>query len=423
MKIRLQNGPLPGLGTRLGRMVLATLPLFLPPAHGLLSAQATLIQAEQVMTSTSAGIVGPTFILIEDGRIASVTARRPSYLPQSVRVLHAAFVSPGFIDARTTLGLSGLHSADDDRDETSGPNQAHLRAVDAFDLNDPMVGHALRGGVTTVQAGPGDANSIGGQAGIFKLSAATVNEAVVRFPSGVVFSLDESAKTTYGSENRFPSTRMANVGLIRQALVDANRYRAQASEDEPPSRDLKKEALSMVLGGEISALVSAERVDELATALRLEEEFGIGLRIVGGTDAQLLLDRLVWSGVPVLLGPAGDAALRLEAEDLLVGTAARLKERGIPFALVTGDDENAPRTSLLELARSAVRGGLTLEEALEAVTITPARILGLDGRMGSIEEGKDADLVLFDGDPLDASTQLLAVLVNGKGVYVRGSEG
>jgi imidazolonepropionase-like amidohydrolase len=140
---------------------------------------------------------------------------------------------------------------------------------------------------------------------------------------------------------------------------------------------------------------------------------------VGGTDAQIVLDRLAESGVPILLGPAGDAALRSDAGDLLVGTAARLKERGIPFALVTGDDANAARSSLLDLARSAVRGGLTLEEALEAVTISPARILGLDREIGSIEAGKDADLVLFDGDPLTASTQLLAVLVGGKAVHIR----
>lgn len=423
MKTRTRNCPLPVSGARWVLMALATLPLFLTPANGFLAAQTTVIQADRVMTSTAEGIVGPRFILIEDGKIASVTTRRPSSLPLDVQLFRAGFLTPGFIDARTTLGLSGLHPADDDRDESSGPNQAHLRAVDAFDLNDPMVGNALRGGVTTVQAGPGDANSIGGQAGIFKLSAATVNEAIVRFPSGVVFSLDESAKLTYGNADRFPSTRMANAGLIRQALIDANRYRDQANGDEPPSRDLRMEALAMVLGGEIPALVSAERADELATALRLEEEFGIGLRIVGAADAQVVLDRLVQSGVPILLGPAGDAALRTEDGDLLLETAAKLRERHIPFALVTGDDKDAPRSSLLELAKSAVRGGLSLEGALEAITITPARILGLGERMGSIEAGKEADLVLFDGDPLNASTQVRAVFVGGKAVYVRGGEG
>ncbi len=348
-----------------------------------------------------------------------MTATRPSGLPESTPLLDAAFVAPGFIDARTTLGLSGLHPGDDDRDETSGPNQAHLRAIDAFDPSDPTVRHALRTGVTTIQTGPGDANSIGGQAGIFKLSAATVNHAVVRFPSAVVFSLDESAKLTYGTARRYPSTRMANVGLIRQALVDANRYRTELEGDKAPTRDLKKEALAMVLAGDVPALVSAERADELATALRLAEEFGIDLMIVGGTDAQVVLDRLAESGVTVLLGPAGDAAFRPDGVQRSIGTAAKLRERGIPFALVTGDDANASRSSLFELARLAARGGLTLEEALEAVTISPARILELDEVMGSIEAGKDADLVLFDGDPLTATTQFLAVLVDGVVIHNR----
>ena len=411
-------------GAWLGRIThaaLAALVLTLSATPGFLAAQTAVIQADRVMTSTTEGIIGPCFIVIEDGNIVSVTTENPGAIPEATRVLHAEFVTPGFIDARTTLGLSGLHPADDDRDESSGPNQAHLRAIDAFDLNDPMVGHALRGGVTTVQTGPGDANSIGGQAGIFKLGAETVADAMVRFPSAVIFSLDESAKETYGTANRFPSTRMANVGLIRQALVDANRYRTQPSGDDPPPRDLKKEALSMVLEGKIPALVSAERADELATALRLGEEFDLTLRIVGGTDSQILLDRLADSGVPILLGPPGDAVLRSEAGELLVGSATNLRDRSIPFALVTGDDEDAPRLSLLDQAMSAVQGGLTLEEALEAITITPARILGLEGILGSIEEGKDADLVLFDGDPLNATTQVLAVFVNGKAVFMNGA--
>jgi imidazolonepropionase-like amidohydrolase len=400
-------------------VALAIILFVLAPTHMPLCAQTTLIWADRVMTSTADGIVGPRFILVEDGKIVSVTATRPSGIAEATPLLDAAFVAPGFIDARTTLGLSGLHPGDDDRDETSGPNQAHLRAIDAFDPSDPTVRHALRSGVTTIQTGPGDANSIGGQAGVFKLSAPIVKNAVVRFPSAVVFSLDESAKLTYGSERRYPSTRMANVGLIRQALVDADRYRTELAGDKAPSRDLKKEALTMVLEGDVPALVSAERIDELATALRLEEEFGIGLMIVGGTDAQFVVDRLAESGVPILLGPAGDAAFRSDGAHRSIGTAAKLKEHGIPFALVTGDDANASRSSLLELARLAVRGGLTLEEALEAVTISPARILGLDGEIGSVEAGKDADLVLFDGDPLTATTQLLSVLVGGKVIHIR----
>ena len=384
------------------------------------SAQVTLIQADQVMTSTADGIVGPRFILVRDGTIVSVSTTRPTNLDENAVVLQAAFVTPGFVDARTTLGLSGLHGDDDDQDETSGPNQAHLRAIDAFDLSDPLVVHALRGGVTTVQTGPGDANSIGGQAGVFKLAGRTVGEAIVRFPSAVVFSLDETAKLTYGSSNRLPSTRMANVGIFRQAMVDADRYRTEISQDDPPARNLKKEALARVLDGEVPALVSAERADELATALRLKEEFGFDLNIVGAAQAGIVADRLAKAGDPILLGPAGDVAFRSAVGGLFSETASMLRDRSIPFAFVTGDDAEAGRTSLLELARASMAGGLTLQQALEAITIQPARILGLDAKLGSVEEGKDADLVLFDGDPSESSTRPLAVLVNGNRAYQRG---
>ncbi len=401
------------------RRFLAGLVFFFLGSPGFIAGQTLLIQADEVLTSTPDGLVGPRFVLVQDGKIASITLEPPGVFAADLPSLHTSFLTPGLIDARTTLGLSGLHPDDDDQDETSGPNQAHLRALDAFDLDDPMVRSALEGGVTTVHTGPGDANSVGGQAGIFKLWAETVEQALVRFPSALVLSLDETAKLTYGKTNRFPSTRMANVGLIRQALVDADRYRAEASGEDPPARDLKKEALALALDRKIPAVVSAERADEVVTALRLGEEFGLDLWIVGAAEVTVVMDRLADSGSPVLLGPVGDVSLREEHGRRYSGAAPALQTRSIPFALVTGDDRNAPRTSLLDLARGAMRDGLTLRQAVEAITIGPARILGLDGSLGSIEVGKDADLVLFDGDPSEASTRVSRVLVKGAVAYQR----
>jgi imidazolonepropionase-like amidohydrolase len=420
----MKNGPWKCrlLQDRLGRASVLVLLLFPSPTNGPLTAQAVVINADQVMTATAEGIVGPRVVVVENGRIVSLTERRPEGLPTSTLELQAAFLAPGFVDARTTLGLSGHHPADDEPDESSAPNQAHLRAIDAFDLHDPLVERALRDGVTTVHSGPGAANSIGGQAGIFKLGAETVEGSLVRAPSALVISLVEDAKLTYGRAQRFPSTRMANAGLIRQALLDADRYRAQLRSENPPARDLKKEALAMVLEGDVPALASADRADELATALRLAEEFGFHLVIVGAADASVVLDRLAGSGVPVLLSPPGHRATVAEPMELLPGGPARLRDLGIPFALVTGVGEDAPRWSLLGMARSAVQGGLTLREALEAITIAPARILGVDGEVGSIEIGKAGDLVLFDGDPLHAATRVKAVLVDGKAAYLPGNE-
>jgi len=420
---------------RAGLFLALALLLVLAPPCVPLEAQTVLIRGDRVMTLGPQGELSPGFVLLRDGRIVSVTGSRPSGVPENALDLRAAVVTPGLLDARSTLGLTGLHPDDDDQDETSGPNQAHIRALDAFDPRDPAVSYALRHGVTTVQAAPGDANSVGGQAGVFKLAGATVEEMVVRSPSALVLSLNETAKLTYGQSRRLPSTRMANVGLIREALLEAQDYRTASEGENPPARDLKKEALGRVLAGEIPALVSAERADELATAIRLAEEFGFVLQIVGGAQAMAVLDRLEEAGVPVLWGPPGDAALTgVPANSSDPGAArgretargqdaeatpAALRDRGIPFALVTGDDADAPRTRLLDLAVTAVRGGLTEAEALEAITLSPARILGLDGELGSLEAGKQGDLVLFDGDPLAPGARVTAVLMGGRPVWQR----
>ena len=381
--------------------------------------QTIFIRAEKVMTVSEAGAVGPAVIVVRDGKITSVDPDSGESPPARAVLLSAKVVTPGLIDARTTLGLSGLIPVDDDRDEVSGPNQAHLRAIDAFNLREPMLEHALRSGVTLVQTGPGAANAIGGQAGIFKTHGSSTEEVTVRFPSGLVVVLTESAKMTYGKEGKFPTTRMANVGLIRQALVDAERYGKLRAGDDPPPRDLAKEALALVLDKEIPALISAERVDEIATARRLAEEFGLEWALVGASAAHLVLEHLAEASVPVLLGPPGKYLYKDDAPNTTLSLPADMARRGIPFALVSGDDEAAPHITLVELAHRAVRSGLSPERALRAITIEAARILRIDGRVGSVEAGKDADLVLYDGDPFAYATRVEAVLVNGQVAYRR----
>jgi imidazolonepropionase-like amidohydrolase len=369
------------------------------------------------MTAGEAGTIGPALIVLRDGKIASVVPGSADPPSTGAVVLSAEVVTPGFVDARTTLGLSGLIPADDDRDEVSGPNQAHLRAIDAFNLLEPMLLHALRSGVTLIQSGPGTANSIGGQAGIFKTYGSSTEDVTVRFPSGLVLALTESAKMTYGKERKFPTTRMANVGLIRQAFVDAERYDKMRADDEPPPRDLSKEALALVLEREIPALISAERVDEIATARRIAEEFGWDWVLVGASSAQLVLDHLAEASVPVLLGPPGDYVYDKDAPSVTLSLPAELSRRNMRFALVSGDDEAAPHVTLFERARRAVRHGLSPDRALRAITIDAAGILQIDKHVGSVEKGKDADLVLFSGDPFALSSRIEAVLVNGKIAY------
>jgi imidazolonepropionase-like amidohydrolase len=377
----------------------------------------TVIEAERIVTGTAAPS-GPGVILLRGGKIESVARALPAGRQPSVR-LKAKVVTPGLIDARTTLGLAGLGQEDDDRDERSAPNTAHLRAIDAFNLQEPLLRGALQNGVTTVQAGPGRANSIGGQAGIFHTAGGSVADATLRFPSAVVLSLTEAAKTTYASGRARLNTRMANVGLIRQAFIDADQYTRRQKEAKPPDRDLKHEALAAVLGGGVPAIVTAERVDEIATALRLRDEFKFRLVLAGASDATLLAARLAAEQAPVLIGPPHEGPIESGTVQGRAQVPAQLHQAGVRFALASGDGAERPRLSLLQQAAAAVAAGLPADAALAAITIQPARILGIDDRVGAIEPGKDADLVLFDGDPLSYATRVTAVLIGGRVVFER----
>jgi imidazolonepropionase-like amidohydrolase len=365
------------------------------------SAQTLYIEADRVVVAPGRSL-GPATIEVRDGRIVAVREGAPG-AARGGRVLRAAVVIPGLIDARTTAGLSGLIQADDDTDDRGGPIRSELRAEDGFDLQDPLLLTALRSGVTVVQAGPGDANSIGGQAGIFRTYASTVAEATLRSPSAVVLSLTEDAKTTYAARNRLPTTRMANVGLIRQALLDAGHH-ARASN---PTANAGHEALARVLSRELPAIIAAERLDEIVTALRLAREHELRIMPSGAAESAEVTAALLDAGVTVLLGPVDTERSATGVSD--AGTAAALHAAGVPFALVTGDARAG--TSLLGWARETVRHGLAEDAALAAITTVPAAILGIDA--GTIETGRTADLVLLDGAPFETRTRVQAVIAGG----------
>lgn len=364
--------------------------------------QTVTIAAERALVAPGRE-VAPAVIEVRDGRIASV--REGS--AEGVAVLHAAVVAAGFIDARTTAGLSGLIDAYDDTDDRGGPVRPELRAEDGFDLADPLLAQALRSGVAVVQSGPGDANSIGGQAAIFLTSAPTVAAATVRAPSAVIVSLTEDAKTTYAGRDRLPTTRMANVALIRQALIDAQRHAAASS----PSPDAGHEALGRVLADSLPAWVAARRSDEIATALRVAEEFDLDIVITGATEAAPVAELLAASGVPVVVEPT-DVARAATGELTATDAALALHAQRVPFSFANGDVRAG--ATLLDVARDAVRRGLPADAALAAITTSPASLLGIEAEAGTIEAGRAAHLVLLDGDPFDARTTVRAVLVGGR---------
>ena len=374
-------------------------------------AQKIAVEGETVYTMGGKGSIANGVVLIQDGKITAAGAALA--IPSDYRRLRAKVVTPGFVDAHSTIGLSGIFNipADQDQDETSDPNQAELRAVDGFNPNDALVDYALEDGVTTVQAAPGHKNAIAGQSAIFKTHAGrrTVENMAVRSVSAMFFTLGEEAKEAYGPKGKAPATRMGTAALIRKALVEAQNY-----DRKKPDRNLKMEALARVVKGEIPAVFTAHREDDILTAIRIGREFNLKLILDGATEGYLVADEIKKAGVPVIVGPVMIRALGLDRRNATLENAAILAGKGIPIAIQSGFEGYVPkaRIALFEAAVAA-SNGLGIERALAAITISPARILGISERVGSIEEGKDADLVLFDGDPFEYRTHVDAVIAGG----------
>jgi imidazolonepropionase-like amidohydrolase len=246
-----------------------------------------------------------------------------------------------------------------------------------------------------------------------KTSGIVVDEMAVRVPVGLKAALGENPKRSYGSDKKTPATRMANAAILREALTRAQNY---LNKKEPPERDLKMEALARVLRREIPLRVHAHRADDIMTALRIAGEFGVELVIEHCTEGHLVARQLAEKNIPVVIGPVITNRAKVEMQGLTLATARTLAEAGVRFAIMT-DHPVVPIQYLAASAALVVRGGLSVDHALRAVTIDAARVLGLDKRLGSIETGKDADIVVLNGHPLDIISRVEHVFINGKKVF------
>ncbi len=365
-------------------------------------------------------------VLIEDGRIAAVGPALPA--PAGARVVDAAggWVLPGFIEAH---GHVGVHEeaegwAGSDTNEMTEPVTAHVRAIDAINPADLGFRDAITGGVLAVNVNPGSGNPIGGQTAAIKCWGRTVDEMVLRQPSGLKSALGEDPKRVYGEQKKMPSTRLGTAAVIRGALVDAANYLARIeaqqrkpeSERTPVDRDLKLEALGRVLRREIPWRQHCHRADDIATALRIAEEFGYRLVIDHGTEAHLVADILAARDIPVVIGPLLTSRSKVELRNRSLANPGRLARAGVTIAITT-DHPVVPIHFLVHQATLAVKDGLDRQTALRALTINPARIAGIDDRLGSIEPGKDADLVIWSGDPLDVLSRVRRAFIDGAEIY------
>lgn len=354
-------------------------------------------------------------LLVADGRIAELGP--DVRVPDGAEVLDAGggWLLPGLVDAHTHLGVheEGEGWAGNDSNEMTDPVMAGVRAIDAVNPDDLGFDDALAGGVTAVNINPGSANPIGGLAVAVHTHGRYVEEMVLRSPSGLKSALGENPKRIYSDKKQTPSTRLGTALVIRRAFMDAQNY---MDKDDDAARDPQLEALAMVLRREIPWRQHAHRADDIGTALRLADEFGYDLVLDHGTEAHLLADVLAERGVPVLIGPLFTTRSKVELRRRSLENPGKLARAGVEISIIT-DHPVVPINFLIYQAALAVKEGLDPETALRAVTINPARVLGLDHRIGSLEAGKDADVVLWSGDPLDVMQRALTVWIGGREVY------
>ena len=368
-------------------------------------------------------------VLLREGKIAAVEG--PGFtVPSGVVVVDATgkWVLPGFIDAHVHAGVHEEAEgwAGQDTNERTSPVTAQVRALDAINPADLGFRDAITGGVLAVNVNPGSANPIGGQTVAIKCWGRTVDEMVLREPAGLKSALGENPKRVYGERNETPSTRLGTAAVIRGAFVAAQNYQAKlaasassegsSAERAVVDRDLKLEALSRVLRREIPWRQHCHRADDIATAMRMAREFGYDLVIDHGTEAYLLADQIAAASIPVVIGPLFTSRSKVELRNRSLANPGRLAAAGVTIAITT-DHPVVPIHFLIYQAALAVKEGLDAVTALRAVTINPARIIGCADRIGSLSVGKDADLVVWSGDPLDVMSRAERAFVDGREIY------
>ena len=362
-------------------------------------------------------------VLIDGGKIVEVG--EGVQVPSDAAVVDAAgkVVLPGFVESHSHVGIWGDAVAWEGRDfnETSDPVTPQMGALDGINPFDPAFRDVLAAGVTTLLTGPGSANPIGGEWAAIKPVGRIADEMVLRYPCGLKLALGENPKRVYGDQKKSPITRMGVAALIREALVKAQRHaaaleRAERGAAEPPERDLRLEPLVRALRGEQKTRVHAHAAQDIATAVRLAREFGLDLVVEHATEGWKIADFLAREKVPVSLGPFHVGRPKVEMAPLTLRAPGILARAGVTVAIHM--DATAATAYLPLFAGLAVREGMDEGDALRAITINAARISGVADRVGSLEPGKDADVLVLSGHPFALMTRPERVYVNGELAHV-----
>lgn len=372
-----------------------------------------------IHTQTAAGIIENGYVSVENGKITEVSSGTPERITPEDIDAGGSMLLPGFIDAHTHLGIieNGIAFEGDDCNEATDPFTPHLRVIDGVNPLDRCFEEARAAGVTTVMTSPGSANTCGGTMAILKTAGRMTDRMLIG--TGMKFALGENPKSVYNDRDETPITRMATAAMIREGLSKAQRYQqeldfAESDPDEHmPDYDAKSEALLPVLERDVKAHFHCHRADDICTAIRIAKEFHLDYVIVHGTEGYEIADILAEEQVPVIAGPTLCDRCKPEMQKLTIQNPALLHNAGVKVALCT-DHPVIPIQYLSTTAALAVKGGMSREDAIYAITAGAAEILGVEERVGSIAVGMDADLQLYRGDPLDLLCDPWLVMIDGK---------
>lgn len=376
----------------------------------------------QIKTMDGGRTIPNGWIEVENGKITAVESETPENITESDINGKSGLLLPGFIDAHTHLGIieNGIDFEGDDCNEATDPFTPQMRTIDGINPFDRCFEEARKRGITSVVVAPGSANPCGGEIIAMKTMGRRADDMVIK-TTGIKFALGENPKRTYNDRDEMPVTRMATAAVIREGLAKAVRYlddvnvfESDRENHDMPEYDIKCEALIPLLNGEIAAHFHCHRADDMFTALRISKEFGLKAVIVHATEGYLIADILgTEKGIAAISGPVICDRCKPEMKGLDIKNTAELVRNGVKTSICT-DHPVIPIQYLPASAAMAVKGGLDFESALEAITIKAAEIADIDKTTGSITVGKDADIQLYHGNPLDIANEPELVMIGGK---------
>lgn len=371
------------------------------------------------------------YLCIEEGKISAVGPmtefqEEQWLMGKEVQVIHAKgnLVMPGIIEAHCHMGITeekkGMEG--DDCNENVNPITPYLRAIDAINPMDAAFDDALRAGITGAMIGPGSSNVVGGQFAFLKTHGRCIDKMIVKAPAAMKVAFGENPKVNFSRQNTSPSTRMAIASMLREELTKAKSYQKKRNENPDQEPDFRYECWLPVLERKIPLKAHAHRADDILTAVRIAREFRLRMTLDHCSEGHLILAELKEAGVPAIVGPDMASRNKIEVQNMAFKTAGLLSQAGILTAITT--DHPVSRIQFLPIcAGLAVKAGMAMEEGLKAITIHAARICGVDDRTGSLAVGKDGDVAIFTGNPMEVFTRTLCTIIEGKIVFYDEASG